>query len=154
MRQTATIALLLLAASGVAQTPKTGSKPATAAKKAAPAAPKQSVARKTATRRTGAAKTGAKKRVVARSRVQQQPTPGRYTEIQQALLDKGYFAGPANGVWGPDSVAALKRFQEDQKLEATGKITALSLIRLGLGPNREALSQSGGPPTAPPKIQP
>jgi hypothetical protein len=33
-------------------------------------------------------------------------------------------------------MAALKRFQEEQKLEATGKLDSLSLIRLGLGPKK------------------
>ncbi|HEV2199406.1 MAG TPA: peptidoglycan-binding domain-containing protein [Bryobacteraceae bacterium] len=69
---------------------------------------------------------------------QQQPTPDRYREIQQALADRGYFHGPADGDWGAESVDALKRFQADQSLDADGKIGALSLIALGLGPKRES----------------
>src|SRR5258708_983990 len=30
---------------------------------------------------------------------QQQPTPERFQEIQQALVERGYFAGPADGKW-------------------------------------------------------
>jgi len=79
-----------------------------------------------------------KKTVATASRrsSQQQPTPDRYREIQQALNDKGYFKGPVDGAWGPDSVEALKRFQRDQNLTEDGKIGALSLIALGLGPQR------------------
>jgi hypothetical protein len=36
-------------------------------------------------------------------------------------------------------VGALKRFQEDQNIAADGKLGALSLIALGLGPKREPL---------------
>ncbi len=73
---------------------------------------------------------------------QQAPTADRYREIQQALISKGYLHGEANGEWGPDSVDALKRFQTDQNLTADGKIGALSLIALGLGPKR-LTAQSG-----------
>jgi peptidoglycan hydrolase-like protein with peptidoglycan-binding domain len=75
---------------------------------------------------------------------QQQPTPERYKEIQQALADKGYFQGPVDGNWGPESVDALTRFQREQNLIEDGKISSLALIALGLGPKRAAL------PTAPP----
>jgi peptidoglycan hydrolase-like protein with peptidoglycan-binding domain len=67
---------------------------------------------------------------------QQAPTADRYKEIQQALISKGYLQGEATGQWGPDSVAALTRFQTDQNLTADGKIGSLSLIALGLGPKR------------------
>ncbi len=71
-----------------------------------------------------------------RGRVQQQPTADRFKEIQQALLDRGYFSGPVDGTWGPGSVDALKRFQAEQSLTEDGKIGSLSLIALGLGPKR------------------
>jgi len=76
-------------------------------------------------------------RVVPHYYAQQQPTPDRYREIQRALADRGYFQGPADGMWGTESVDALKRFQADQNLDVDGKIGALSLIALGLGPRRE-----------------
>ena len=118
------LVLLLFALGAVAQTPKTAPKqPATA-----PAAKK---------------KTTPKKKRVVRPRLQQKPAPERYTEIQQALIGRGLLQGPATGVWGPDSIAALKSFQQSQKLEPTGKIDALSLIRLGLGPPRD----TGLPPS-------
>ena len=41
-----------------------------------------------------------------------------------------------DGVWGADSIDALKRFQKDQNLDGDGKLGALSLIGLGLGPKR------------------
>jgi peptidoglycan hydrolase-like protein with peptidoglycan-binding domain len=63
------------------------------------------------------------------------PTPERYKEIQQALASKGYLQPDASsGVWDNSSVSALKKFQEDQSLEPSGKLDSLSLIALGLGP--------------------
>jgi peptidoglycan hydrolase-like protein with peptidoglycan-binding domain len=76
------------------------------------------------------------------------PSPQRYGEIQQALVTKGYISQSPDGVWGPEWSESLKRFQQDQKLEPNGKLTALSLITLGLGPRREP---GGSPaPAAPP----
>ncbi len=62
------------------------------------------------------------------------PEPERVKEIQKALADKGYFKGEPTGEWNADSAAALKQFQTDRNLTADGKISALSLIGLGLGP--------------------
>jgi peptidoglycan hydrolase-like protein with peptidoglycan-binding domain len=67
------------------------------------------------------------------------PTPERYREVQQALADKGYYTGPIDGAWDAECVTALKRFQQDQNLVVDGKLGALSLIALGLGPKREPL---------------
>ena len=62
------------------------------------------------------------------------PTPDRYKEIQDALAKKGYLHGEATGVWSQDSTDALRRFQQDQNLQASGKLDSLSIIALGLGP--------------------
>ena len=71
---------------------------------------------------------------------QQAPTTDRYMEIQQALVTRGYLTTPPSGTWDPATVDALKRFQEEQNLPPTGKITSLSLIALGLGPKRTPLT--------------
>lgn len=103
-------------------------------------------ASKTATSRKNARRPGASRTKTVRARVQQAPTPERYAEIQRALIQRGYLSGSATGNWGADSVEALKRFQQDHNLEPTGKINALTLIALGLGPNR-ASQTAGIPPT-------
>jgi hypothetical protein len=167
LRSLLAASLILIAAGLFGQTPKkTGATPApTPAKKATAPAPKTSTAKKapakstttTAAKKTAAKKTvakrktTAKKRVVARRRTQAHPTPERYTEIQEALIGRGLLQGPATGRWEADSVAALKQFQTSQKLEPNGKINALSLIRLGLGPKREAVAQGGRLPPSEPK---
>jgi hypothetical protein len=92
---------------------------------------------------------------------QTHPDPDRYTQIQQALAGDGYFKGQVNGQWGDDSVEALKQFQADHKLPNDGKISALSLIGLGLGPTHTAgnagpaAKDSAAPPASPaPAISP
>ena len=109
----------------------------TAGKKAAVG--KRSTATKISAKQTSS-KQGSSKQVAARYRrsTQREPAPDRYQEIQQSLADKGYFGGPVNGTWGPDSVEALKRFQRDQNIGDDGKLGSLSLIALGLGPKRGA----------------
>jgi hypothetical protein len=108
-----------------------------------------------ASTRTASHKSAAKGATVRRV-AQQQPTPERYKEIQEALARKGYFQGTPDGNWGPDSQDALKRFQKDQNLEPDGKIGSLSLIALGLGPKRdndtERASKAAEDPADPPPV--
>ena len=85
---------------------------------------------------------------------QTHPDPDRYQQIQQALANNGYFKGSVDGKWGDDSVAALKQFQTDRKIPNDGKISSLSLIGLGLGPNRETASAPPAAPVTPPAQPP
>jgi hypothetical protein len=83
------------------------------------------------------------------------PDPDRYTQIQQALADRGYYKGTVNGEWNDDSVDAMRRFQADNKIDNDGKIDALSLTGLGLGPRHDgstaaAVSLSAATPPPPP----
>jgi peptidoglycan hydrolase-like protein with peptidoglycan-binding domain len=82
---------------------------------------------------------------------QQAPTPDRYKEIQQALVDKGYLHSEPNGEWGADSAEALKRFQADQNLTPDGKLNSLSLIAMGLGPKRMTAQTHAQPAAESPK---
>jgi len=107
------------------------SRSSTAARKA-PSKTTSSSLRKSS-RRTAPVHTAA-----ARPR-QLQPTPERYHEIQDALVAKGYLRpDQATGNWDQNSIDALKRFQAEQKLDASGKITSMSLIALGLGPKHDS----------------
>jgi|SRR6185312_1552657 len=115
---------------------KTGSKKTTAATK------------KTATSRTGSGRKGKTVTRVSAPARQMAPTPERYKEIQQALADKGYLKSEPTGVWDGDSTEALKQFQSDKNLTPTGKITAASLIGLGLGPKNVESSSGLASPQA------
>lgn len=131
-------------ASGKTAAAKAPAKPGTASAKtksgsARPVAAKSRTA--TSAHAPAAGSKGKRRRTVARRPPsQQQPTADRYKEIQQALADRGYFHGVPDGNWGPESADALKRFQMEQNLDADGKIGALSLMALGLGPQRGTAS--------------
>jgi peptidoglycan hydrolase-like protein with peptidoglycan-binding domain len=75
------------------------------------------------------------------------PSTDRYREIQTALAGKGYLKPEdATGSWNTTSAEALKKFQSEQNLDASGKINSLSLIALGLGPKRESPAIPPPPP--------
>jgi peptidoglycan hydrolase-like protein with peptidoglycan-binding domain len=41
---------------------------------------------------------------------------------QQRLKDDGYYAGPVDGVMGPNTEAALRAYQQDHRLSVTGRL--------------------------------
>ena len=126
----------------------------------ATATTKKKIAKKRLATAKTAPKSTSKSRVVAGRKTakraspprQLAPTKERYQQIQQALAGKGYYAGEPNGVWGQDSMDALKHFQADQNLTPDGKLTSLSLIALGLGPKRLS-AQSPAQPARPDQQQ-
>lgn len=106
----------------------------------AKSAPAKTGTKITATKTSGAGRAtyngryASYRRPVRRYSAQQMaPTPDRYREIQDALAARGYLKTPSSGVWDADSMDAMQRFQKDQNLEPTGKLTARSLTALGLG---------------------
>jgi len=44
-------------------------------------------------------------------------------DVQTALQKGNFYSGPINGVWGATTRAALKKYQEANKLPATGRLT-------------------------------
>jgi len=71
--------------------------------------------------------------------------------VQQALKDQGFYYGQVDGEPGPETDAALRRYQIRQGLDVTGKLDQPTLNSLNLaaapGGNR------GGTPDAPPPAQ-
>jgi hypothetical protein len=137
------VAAALLLGETTATTPSTQKKKESTPAAASKAAPGKSTSKKTTTAKRGAAR---KPAVRSWRTTQRAPTADRYKEIQQALASKGYMESSApSGVWDDSSISALKRFQQDQNLEPSGRIDSLSLIALGLGPKRE----QAAPPSQP-----
>jgi len=60
------------------------------------------------------------------------------SKIQHALRDAGYHVGGVDGEWGPNTRQALKDFQEDQGMAATGRLNRRVISALGLDPQRFA----------------
>jgi len=52
---------------------------------------------------------------------------------QIALADRGFRTGPADGVWGPSTEDALRRFQRAQGLAQTGSLDRETRMALGIG---------------------
>jgi hypothetical protein len=76
---------------------------------------------------------------------QKAPTPDRISEIQSALARGGYYQGDPNGKWDANTVSALQKFQSANNLNASGKLDATSLQKMGLGSSTAGLN----PPTPP-----
>lgn len=158
MRSLALLALASLLLYGVEDaTAPAKKKPAPNSKTASKSSTKKpSTHAKTTTKSGKTSKTGTKRGKGSRSASastwrsrQLAPTPERYKEIQSALAHRGYLKKDASGVWDADSTDALKRFQQDQSLEASGKLNSLSLIALGLGPKHTAPAPATAHPSVP-----
>jgi Putative peptidoglycan binding domain len=148
---------MLVAAATGETTPPAKKKTASTAKKSAVRRPSAAAHPGAAAVRRPAASTLAnrKKAAPAKNAVtwrnrQLAPSQDRYREIQQALASKGYLqTEQATGTWDQNSTGALKRFQAEQNLDASGKINSLSLIALGLGPKHDALPTQIAAPEEP-----
>ena len=97
-------------------------------------------------------KTSSKKHHSRREPTQKAPTPARISEIQSALARNGYYQGEPNGKWDSNTIASMQKFQSRNGLEASGKLNALSLQKLGLG---SSIAGVGAPkPVQPPSSKP
>jgi peptidoglycan hydrolase-like protein with peptidoglycan-binding domain len=101
----------------------------------------------TATSSKSPAKPGARtrhakstKKTTRRERGQKVPAPERISEIQTALAKDGSFGGKPSGKWDASTVDAMKRFQEAHGLNASGKLDAKTLQKLGLGSQTAGLA--------------
>ena len=52
---------------------------------------------------------------------------GVVTQVQEELAFRGYYQGPVNGRFGPETAAAVRRFQQDNDLPVTGVIDSALL---------------------------
>ena len=69
----------------------------------------------------------------------------RASEIQQALIKKGYLSGEPSGVWDSESASAMQKFQSDNGWQSKITPDSRALIKLGLGPQQDALVASANP---------
>jgi peptidoglycan hydrolase-like protein with peptidoglycan-binding domain len=76
--------------------------------------------------------------------------PGAVMRVQERLRQLGAYAGRVDGAWGPDSQAALERFQQGRGLQATGQLNQATASTLGLSPAElvAIAPEPGGPPAA------
>lgn len=62
-------------------------------------------------------------------------SPQALMAVQERLRQVGAYPGRADGVWGPDSQAALERFQQARGLQVTGGLNQATAATLGLNPS-------------------
>jgi len=81
-------------------------------------------------------------------------SPRAISAVQQRLRQRGFYRGPVDGAWGRGTQRALVRFQQAQRLEATGQLnpeTAQALrMRADLLPGYVVAVAPRSPPTAQP----
>ena len=61
-------------------------------------------------------------------------SPERATQIQSALIQKGYLSGEPTGSWDAASFAAMQKLQSDNNWQTKLVPDSRALIKLGLGP--------------------
>lgn len=66
-------------------------------------------------------------------------------QVQQKLKDQGFDVGQVDGIWGPQTADALKEFQRQQGMEATGDLSQSTLIALGIGLDGGGATAAGQP---------
>lgn len=64
----------------------------------------------------------------------------RATEIQSALIQRGYLSGEPTGTWDASSSAAMQKLQSDNGWQTKLVPDSRALIKLGLGPNNTAVA--------------
>ncbi len=74
--------------------------------------------------------------------------PAAVTAVQEKLRQAGAYTGRADGVWGPDSQAALVRFQSTHGLVTSTQLNPATAATLGLAPS-ELLAAGPGAGPAP-----
>jgi peptidoglycan hydrolase-like protein with peptidoglycan-binding domain len=63
-------------------------------------------------------------------------------EVQVALQRLGYDPGPVDGIFGPLTRAAIRRFQQDRGDQPTGSLTGAQASRLIA--TQDSVGQAGG----------
>jgi peptidoglycan hydrolase-like protein with peptidoglycan-binding domain len=80
-----------------------------------------------------------------------QLTPDMVRQVQQNLTQAGTYKGRADGVWGPRTEAAVRDYQQQHNLSATGQLDQPTLSAMNLGTNdnqsyNQTNDSSGQPP--------
>ena len=66
----------------------------------------------------------------------------RATEIQTALIQRGYLSGEPTGSWDAASHTAMQKLQSDNGWQTKLVPDSRALIKLGLGPNSTAVASA------------
>jgi peptidoglycan hydrolase-like protein with peptidoglycan-binding domain len=117
---------------GVAPILSAAARPA-AAQSSSSSAKKKKKTVSTSTKTSTKSKGKTKGKVAAKPKGQAAPTADRIREIQAALQKNGSYDGEPTGKWDAATSDAMRKYQEKNGVNPTGKIDAVSLNKLGLG---------------------
>jgi peptidoglycan hydrolase-like protein with peptidoglycan-binding domain len=78
-------------------------------------------------------------------------SPTAVQTVQDRLRSAGTYNGTVDGVWGPDSAAALQQFQSNHQLQVTGQLNQATAATLGIDlAALLGIQQAAIPPAMPP----
>jgi peptidoglycan hydrolase-like protein with peptidoglycan-binding domain len=80
-----------------------------------------------------------------------QMNAGRIKDLQTRLDQQGFSAGNVDGLWGPNTAAALRRFQAAKGLQASGRFDQATLAALG-AEDAVPASSAAAPPVSSPEV--
>ncbi|HLO78093.1 MAG TPA: peptidoglycan-binding domain-containing protein [Magnetospirillum sp.] len=66
-------------------------------------------------------------------------------DVQRGLASRGYDVGPQDGIFGDSTEQSLRRFQRDQRMNASGQIDAQTLAALGVIGGASQRASAGAP---------
>jgi hypothetical protein len=75
-------------------------------------------------------------------------SPDQIREIQQVLIEKGFYHGRADGRMGPETMEAIRTFQGKEGIEVTGRIDERTMTSLGISGNAQGRGNEQGGPNA------
>jgi peptidoglycan hydrolase-like protein with peptidoglycan-binding domain len=68
-------------------------------------------------------------------------TPDMIRSVQQNLQQGGLYHGRVDGVWGPSTQAAVRTYQQQHNMNATGQLDQATLAAMNLGPAQSNAAQ-------------
>lgn len=67
--------------------------------------------------------------------------------LQRALLSRGINCGAADGIFGPKTEAAVRRYQEREGLAVDGIVGPNTMAAMGIGGSDDDATEGGSAPT-------
>jgi peptidoglycan hydrolase-like protein with peptidoglycan-binding domain len=77
-------------------------------------------------------------------------SPAMVQQVQTRLQQAGTYSGRIDGLWGPETEAAVRSYQQQHNLNATGQLDSDTLASLNLGGTNQTLGSTPPPAAAPP----
>jgi len=71
--------------------------------------------------------------------------PPTIRKVQQTLNNRGFHAGPVDGVMNPSTLVAVRDFQKSENLEPTGMLNQQTLAALGMADEPMVSAERRGP---------